>query len=128
MMPPVSQPAAQLKSTTLTLATLAWLALALTSPAQAEESGKGKPKRLLFFTKSSGYEHAVIKVKDGLPSLAHKTLDELGAKNGFVITHSKDGGVFTAENLAGYDGFVFFTSGDLTTAGNDKNPPMSPEG
>jgi type 1 glutamine amidotransferase len=88
----------------------------------------GKPKQVLFFTKSSGFEHSVIKVSDGQPSLAQKALEELGAANGFVVTHTKDGGVFTADGIAKYDAFIFYTTGDLTTPGNDKNPPMSTEG
>jgi type 1 glutamine amidotransferase len=62
------------------------------------------------------------------PSVAQRTLEELAGKNGFTVTHTKDGSVFTPEGLAGYDGFIFFTSGDLTTPGIDKNPPMPPEG
>ena len=103
------------------------LGLSIASPV-ALGKGAGKPKQVLFFTKSSGYEHSVIKVKDDQPSLAHKALDELGAANGFVVTHTKDGSVFTAEGIAKFDAFVFYTTGDLTTPGNDKNPPMSTEG
>jgi uncharacterized protein len=106
---------------------MAVLALLLAAPAAFAET-KAAPKRLLLFTKSSTYEHTVIMSKDGQPNLVHRTLDDLGKKHGFVITHSKDGGLFTAQGIAGYDGFVFFTSGDLTTPGNDKNPPMSKEG
>ena len=103
------------------------LGIFIASPLALAERG-GKPKQVLFFTKSSGYEHSVIKTQDGQPSLAHKALDELGAKHGFVVTHTKDGGVFTAEGIAKYDAFIFYTTGDLTTPGNDKNPPMSAEG
>ena len=70
--------------------------------------------------------HAVITGKDGQPSLAQKTLAELGQKHGFVVTHSKDGGVFTPAGIAGYDAFVFYTSGDLTVPGNDKTPRCPP--
>jgi type 1 glutamine amidotransferase len=109
---------------------LAVIVLLLAAPAALAES-KAKPKRLLFFTKSSTHEHTNIIVGqpgDGQPSLAQRTLDELGQKHGFVITHSKDGGLFTPAGIAGYDGFIFYTSGDLTTPGNDKHPPMSAEG
>ena len=108
---------------------LASLMIAASAAAPAARAqGGGKAKRLLFFTKSSGYEHAVIKVIDGKPSVAQKTLEELGPRHGFQITHTKDGSVFTPEGIAGYDGFIFFTSGDLTTPGNDKNPPMPQAG
>ncbi len=84
----------------------------------------GKPvprKQVLFFTKSAGFQHAVIKGED---NAASRILEELGAKNGFDVTHTKDGGVFTPEGLAKYDVLVFYTSGDLTTEGTDKQPPM----
>ncbi len=86
------------------------------------------PKKILFFSKSSGFEHDMIKEKDGQPSPAQKILTELGQKNNFEFTFTKDGSVFTPENLAKYDAFFFYTTGDLTESGTDKNPPMSPEG
>ena len=111
---------------TFTLLSLA-LGFLLAPPVALADRG-GKPKQVLFFTKSSGYEHSVIKAEAGGKSLAHAVLDELGAANGFVVTHTKDGGAFTAEGIAKYDAFIFYTTGDLTTPGNDKNPPMSAEG
>ncbi|MEI6235831.1 MAG: ThuA domain-containing protein, partial [Planctomycetota bacterium] len=95
---------------------------------------KDTPKRkLLFFTKSSGFEHSSIKRKkdkDGKEELSHaeKVVTELSAKHNFEVTCSKDGGLFTPEKIATFDAFLFYTTGDLTTAGTDKNPPMSPEG
>src|SRR5207253_106830 len=53
------------------------------------------PKRLLFFTKSSGFEHSVLKKPTDAPSYAGKILADLGATHGFEITETKDGGVFT---------------------------------
>jgi len=103
------------------------LALAVAAPAAAAPKA-GKKKQILFFTKSSGFEHPVIKESDGKPSLAAATLQELAAGNGFELTHSKDGGLFTPEGIGKFDAFVFYTSGDLTTEGKDKNPPMSAEG
>lgn len=102
---------------------IAFVALVLFAAAAQAAPRAAKKKQVLFFTKSSGYEHAVIKTAGG-PSLAQKILEELGSKNGFEVTHTKDGSVFTAENIAKYDAFVFYTTGDLTTAGLDKNPPM----
>jgi type 1 glutamine amidotransferase len=87
-----------------------------------------RPKQILLFTKASGNIHAVIKQENGKPSVVEKTLTELGAKNGFEVTHSKDGRIFTPEGIARFDGFVFYTIGDLTSAGEDKNPPMPPGG
>jgi type 1 glutamine amidotransferase len=95
--------------------------------AWADDAG---PKRkLLFFTKSSGYEHSSIKRKspDEL-SHAEKVMTELGAQHNFDVNCTKDGGIFTAEGLAPFDAFMFYTTGDLTTPGTDKNPPMTKEG
>lgn len=110
----------------MTKLTIAAVVLLLAGVAQAKPAAK--KKQVLFFTKAAGNEHAVIKVIDGKPSHAEKILKELGEKNGFEVTHTKDGRVFTAEEIAKYDGFVFYTTGDLTTEGTDKQPPMTAAG
>ncbi len=92
--------------------------------AWAEEA----PKKILFFSKSSGYEHDMIKRQNGELSKAEKILAELGKTNNIEFTFTKDGSLFTPENIAKYDAFFFYTTGDLTELGNDKNPPMSKEG
>jgi type 1 glutamine amidotransferase len=100
-------------------------AILLATPAFAKAPARANAKKqILFFTKAAGNEHVVIKTVDGQIGIAPKILIELGEKNGFEVTHTKDGGVFTPEGLAKYDGFVFYTTGDLTTLGVDKNPPM----
>ncbi|MEO5804161.1 MAG: ThuA domain-containing protein [Verrucomicrobiota bacterium] len=89
---------------------------------------EAKSKRILFFSKSSGFEHSVIKKSGEEPSHAEKILTEIGAKNNIEFTFTKNGLVFTPSNIAKYDAFFFYTTGDLTEEGKDKNPPMSPEG
>ncbi|HEV7924161.1 MAG TPA: ThuA domain-containing protein [Verrucomicrobiae bacterium] len=86
------------------------------------------PKKILFFSKSSGYQHDMIARVSGQPSAAEKILAELGKKNNLEFTFTKDGSVFTPENIAKYDAFCFYTTLDLTTLGTDKNPPMPKEG
>ena len=109
-------------------------------------------KKILMFTKSAGFEHPSIshtaeqayireidgqiqivqktgeKKKDLGPGWAEKVLTDLGAKHGFEVTATKDGRIFSSKELADFDAFFFYTTGDLTTAGTDGNPPMSPEG
>lgn len=99
-------------------------ALCLFIPSFAAQA---KPKKILFFSKSSGYEHDMIKEKNGQMSKAAKILSLLGAKNDIEFTFTKDGRIFTPENIAKFDAFFFYTTGDLTEPGSDKNPPMSPE-
>jgi uncharacterized protein len=86
------------------------------------------PKKILFFSKSSGYPHEMISSVKGQTPVAEKILAELGKKNNFEFTFTKDGSVFTPENIAKYDAFCFYTTGDLTTPGTDKNPPMTKAG
>lgn len=87
-----------------------------------------KNKPVLLFTKSSGFEHAVIKVTDGKPSIVENALRDMSAKYNFDLTASKDGRLFDAREFHDYAAVVFFTTGVLTEEGNDKNPPMSPQG
>lgn len=89
---------------------------------------KGPKRKILFFSKSSGFEHSVIKRNNGNPSFAEQVLAELGPKYNFEFTFSKDGSLFTPKYLDQFDAFFFYTTGDLTTEGTDKNPPMTPEG
>jgi len=86
------------------------------------------PRKILFFTKSSGFEHSVISWNNGRPGFAEKILLDLGAKNGWEFTFSKDGSKFSPEYLAQFDAVFFYTSGDLCSEGTDKQPPMTPAG
>lgn len=87
------------------------------------------PKRkILFFSKSSGFEHDVISYKKGQPSFAEAQLLQLGAENNWEFTFSKDGSKFSKEYLKGFDAVMFYTTGDLCSEGTDKNPPMTMEG
>jgi uncharacterized protein len=85
-------------------------------------------KKILFFTKSSGFEHSVITWKNGRPSHAEKVLTELGAANGWEFEFSKDGSKFSKDYLAQFDAVFFYTTGDLCSPGTDGNPGMSLEG
>ncbi len=85
-------------------------------------------KSVLVFTKSSGFEHTVVKRVDGKPSLVDDTVNELGNKHGFKAGVTKDGRIFDSKEFHSYAAVVFFTTGDLTTLGTDGKPPMSPRG
>jgi len=92
-----------------------------------ESAAQKRPRKVLFFTKSSGFEHDVVKRKGTELGLAERTLIEVGKKHGFEVTATKDGTVFDGD-LASYDAFFFYTTGDLLEAGTDKQPPMSTKG
>jgi len=89
-------------------------------------AGKKKQK-VLYFTRSAGFEHDAVKIKDGKPSISDRILTELGERHGFEVVCTKDGTVFDGD-LDQYDAIAFYTSGDLTKPNKAKTPPMSPEG
>ena len=104
-------------------------ALALLAVAATAAFAADAPKRkILFFTKSSAFEHSVISWKKGQPSHAEKVLTELGAKNNWEFTFSKDGSKFGKDYLAQFDAVFFYTTGNLCTKGTDGQPPMTMEG
>jgi type 1 glutamine amidotransferase len=120
------------------------LALALIMPtaavSAADTAGDPAPmpkKRILFFSKSSGYEHSVIKDPSkpftpgpgsAVPGLAFQIMRDLGQKNNIEFVFSKDGSLFAPDYLAQFDAFFFVTTGDLTKVGTDGNPAMSARG
>jgi type 1 glutamine amidotransferase len=96
---------------------------ALTS-GRAAAGDTEKNRRILLFTKSSGFEHDVVKQYGQASSLAEATLADLGKEHDFDVVATKDGRIFDG-SLAQYDAFFFFTTGDLTEPGTDAMPPMS---
>ena len=103
------------------------LPLAASPYCRAADGKTGKTRKILFFTKSSGFEHDPVKRNGVAPSLSEVTLSVLGKKHDFEIVATKDGRVFDGD-LTQYDAFFFFTTGDLTEAGIDEMPPMSARG
>jgi type 1 glutamine amidotransferase len=84
-------------------------------------------RRILMYTKSEGYQHEVVTRKNGALSLAERIVTDLGSKNNFDVTCTKDGRDFLNEDLNKFDAFLFETQGDLSREGVDKEPPMPPE-
>ena len=48
----------------------------------------GPKRKILFFTKSSGFEHSTISYKTGQPSFAEKQLQEIGPKNNWEFSNT----------------------------------------
>ncbi len=89
---------------------------------------QGPTKKLLFFTKSSGFEHSVVRREGTAPAFAERIMIDLGKSHGYDVTVSKDGAVFEPDQIGEFDAFALYTTGDLTQPGRDQNPPMSPRG
>lgn len=115
------------------LALAAACALAAVSFAHAADMPSAPRKKILVFTKSSGFQHDAIRTENQ-PGRGYgfRVLHGLAAKNNLELTLSKDGSPFSPEYLAQFDGFIFYTTGDLTQPDSDgrgdKLPPMSPAG
>ena len=99
---------------------------AVAIPAMAQEIKPGH--RVLYFTKSSGFEHSVVARVDNQLSYSEQVLTDLFTLHGIEIVCTKDGGLINAENLKGFDTVMFYTSGNLLEEGNDKQPPISEKG
>ena len=105
---------------------------ALFGPGLLQAVGAGPKafagKKVLFFTKSSGFIHSVIARKGDQPAFAEKILTEIGKEHGFEVVASKDGAMFEPDKIGQWDAFVFYTTGDLTKPGMDGRPPISEAG
>ena len=105
-----------------------WGLCALTTPqAAAQEAKKAK---VLHFTRSQGFEHGPAKLLEDGTTISGRALKKYLAKKNIEVVETQDGGVFDG-NLDQYDGFIFYTSGNLQDpAGskNDKAKPISESG
>ena len=91
-------------------------------------AARNKTKKVLFFTKSAGFQHSVITRKGEELGHAEKILTALGKEHGFEVVCSKDGRLFEPDRIGEWDAFAFYTTGDLTQEGTDKTPAMSKAG
>jgi type 1 glutamine amidotransferase len=100
-------------------------------PLGTARGAEGKTRKILFFTKSSGFQHDVVKRPKNNPNelaYAEKFMVEFGKKHNFEVTPTKDGSVFTEQGLEPYDVIMFYTTLNLTDPGTDGTPPMPKDG
>ena len=109
----------------------------LASPLLQWASAQEKPRKILFFTRSQGFEHSAITRPKNNPeklSFAENWLTVFGKKHNMEVTCTKDGAIFTSDGLAPFDVIMFYTTGNLEEAkpGNknprDNSKPMPPDG
>lgn len=102
------------------------------APMQRIVAAEGKKPRILFLTKSTGFQHSVIARKGNELGWAEKILQKIGADNGYDIVPSKDAGLLNPDKIDQWDGFAFYTTEDLTkpspTKDRGEEPAMSAEG
>lgn len=103
-------------------------ALALsTFPCRWVAAASAKRQKLLYFTRSAGFQHPIVKRIAGALSPSEKIITDLGKKAGFEVVCTKDGGVFDGD-LDQYDAIAFYTSGMLTGPSAQNDPPMTARG
>lgn len=91
------------------------------------KAADGRKQRVLYFTRSAGYEHEAVRRRGGELSFSEKAMIDMGRRAGFEVECTKDGTVFDG-NLDQWDLIAFYTSGDVTKPKDGQGPPMSPEG
>jgi type 1 glutamine amidotransferase len=98
-----------------------------TLPFGRAAAAEKKRQRVLYFTRSAGFEHGAVKRNGDRLSFSERALIEMGKRAGFEVECTKDGRVFDGE-LDQYDCIAFYTSGDLTRPNQRNTPPMTPQG
>ncbi len=86
-----------------------------------------KTQKVLYFTRSNGFEHEAVKRKNDQLGYGEKALIEMGKAAGFEVEVTKDGAVFDGD-LSKWDCIAFYTSGNLTGKGKDPGADMTEEG
>ncbi len=85
--------------------------------------------QVLFFSRSSFFEHSCIQEEDGNDSHVCKIISDLAADAGGTMDCTKNGGDINADNLSNYSLVIFFTQGDLHhTPSKAGHPPVTEEG
>jgi|GEM_PF-1941125 len=109
------------------------IAVLLLAPISCVRAAADAPPRVLFFSKAASWEHKIVH-RDQPEELSYveQQMAKLGRENGIDFTFSKDGTIFTTENLAKFDALFFYSSGDLTfeprNGRGDNFPLMTLEG
>src|SRR5687767_5779929 len=89
------------------LATLGSIAGCANTPTSRPRSRK----KVLFLTKSAGFQHSVITRNADDPgklAYAEQILTDVATPHGYDVICSKDGSIFTPEMIASTDVFVFY--------------------
>ena len=95
-------------------------ALLILVPGAAAQDAVAVKKKLVLITQSCGFDHDVVKQKEGKPSVVEQTFRALAEKTKrFDVEHSRDASILTPEKLKATDIVVFYT-----TSTAEKHLPM----
>lgn len=105
--------------------TILLLLFFLVASVSVDAQSGGDSINVLFLTKSSGYEHGVVKRKGKELSHAGRVMKKIAKKTPLNVMVTKDAGRISADLLKKVDVVQFYTTGSLFEKGNDGNPPMT---
>jgi len=110
------------------LATLVAVVFAL---PPAGTFGAEKKAKVLYFSRSQGFEHGPVKLLEDGTTVSDVALKKYCAAKNIELVCTQDGGVFDSD-LGQYDAFVFYTSGNLEAKQKEdrknQTPPISTDG
>ena len=110
------------------LAAAGFGALTAALPLHMSFGQEKKKAKILYFSRSQGFEHDPVKLVNGGPSVSDKAFAKWGAKNNIEFVCTKDGTAFD-EDIDQFDGFAFYTSGNLLAEkATDGSKPISETG
>lgn len=111
----------------LTSAALSAAALPFASTLSQLFAADGGAKKILYFSRSQGFEHTPVKFDENGDCVSAKALQKLAKELGYEVVSTKDGSVFDGD-MSQYAAFIFYTSGQLDKEGGDGQNPMSAQG
>src|SRR5438046_9887075 len=85
-----------------------------------------KSKAVLVFTKSSGWEHDVVKRVGGNPSIVDDVVNDMGNKHGFKVGVTKDGRIFDSKEWHSTARVQVCKTRDRTRCGADGTQHTTP--
>ncbi|GHT40342.1 hypothetical protein FACS189443_0560 [Planctomycetales bacterium] len=72
-----------------------------------------EPRKILYFSLSSGFEHSTVVSKDGQPSVSDIAITAVCKPAGIEVVCTKDGKIFD-KDLSPYAAILFQTSGEMS--------------
>ncbi len=87
----------------------------------------GIRQKILYFTRTVGFEHAVVRRNSNGLSYSESVLLEMGRRASFNVECTKDGSLFE-HDLSPYDAFALYTLGNLSLRDGCLWPPLTAVG
>ena len=97
------------------------------APTPGWRARVGYTAEILYFTRTVGFEHAVVRRNSNGLSYSESVLLEMGRRASFDVECTKDGSLFE-HDLSPYDAFALYTLGNLSLRDGCLWPPLTAVG